>query len=169
MRVRRSIRWLVFTLQRAIAQTCCWRCIAHTHANTDRIVQFLTVAVTWIAIKIEEQTMLAELTEVAMVFHILHMREDGDNVRVENPDNEAFVKMKAEITSKYEMGVFDALGFICHVDHPHKLTANLPGLIFYDSESKTPQIPEGLLQVRLRFTGTTTKGQPCMGHPQPNR
>jgi hypothetical protein len=123
-------------------------------------VQYLTVAVTWIAIKIEEQTMLASLTDVAMVFHILHMREDGDKVKVENPDNEAFVKMKAEITSKYEMGVFDALGFICHVDHPHKLTANLPGLIFYDSESRTPEIPEGLLQVRASCMSATSGSSP---------
>lgn len=111
-------------------------------------MQYLTVAVTWIAIKIEEQTLLATLTEVAMVFHVLHLREDGDNVTVEHPEGEKFVKMKSDICSKYEMGVFDALGFICHVDHPHKLTSNIPGLIFYDKEMKRDEIPEGLLQVR---------------------
>ena len=111
-------------------------------------VQKLTVAVTWIAIKIEEQTRLASLTDVAMVFHVLQQREEGKKATLANPESESFVKLKSEICSTYEMGVFDALGFICHVDHPHKLTSNIPGLIFYDKEQKRDEIPEGLLQVR---------------------
>lgn len=110
-------------------------------------MQKLTVAVTWIAIKIEEQTKLAWLTDVAMVFHVLQQREESDRASLPSPDSEEFVKLKAEICSTYEMGVFDALGFICHVDHPHKLTSNIPGLIFYDKEMKRDEIPEGLLQV----------------------
>jgi hypothetical protein len=111
-------------------------------------VQKLTVAVTWIAIKIEEQTRLAWLTDVTMVFHVLQQREDGRRVILPNTESEEFIKLKSEICSTYEMGVFDALGFICHVDHPHKVTSNLPGLIFFDKEMKRDQVPEGLLQVR---------------------
>jgi hypothetical protein len=113
------------------------------------MLQRLTVAVTWIAVKIEEQTPLVRLSELTLIFHILQQREEGhSNVIIENPEGEKFRELQAEIASKYEMGVFEALGFICHVDHPHKLAANLPGLIFYNADTKAPEVPEGLVQVR---------------------
>lgn len=107
------------------------------------------MAVTWIAAKIEEQTHIVQLNDVALVFDVLQQRENGKSeIDVTDPKSEKFKELRAEIATKYEMGVFHALGFICHVDHPHKLTANLPGLIFYDSQQRTAHVPEGLLQVR---------------------
>lgn len=106
------------------------------------------MAVTWIAAKIEEQTHIVQLNDVALVFDVLQQRENGkEEIDVTDPKSEKFKELRAEIATKYEMGVFHALGFICHVDHPHKLTANLPGLIFYDSLRRTAHIPDGLLQV----------------------
>jgi len=111
-------------------------------------LQLLTVAVTWIAAKIEEQTHIVQLNDVALAFDVLQQRENGvEEIDVTDPKSEKFKELRAEIATKYEMGVFHALGFICHVDHPHKLTANLPGLIFYDSQQRTAHIPDGLLQV----------------------
>lgn len=137
-------------LANSLLQNCC-------------VVQKLTVAVTWIAIKIEEQTKLAWLTDVTMVFHVLQQREDGKrSITLVNPEDEEFVKLKSEICSRFEMGVFDALGFICHVDHPHKLTSNIPGLIFYDKEMKRDEIPEGLLQVRCTHLPLCLHGALCL-------
>ena len=135
-----------------LARTCLQECCG---------VQKLTVAVTWIAIKIEEQTKLASLNDVTMVFHVLQQREDGKRrINIVTPDDAEFVKLKSEICARFEMGVFDAQGFICHVDHPHKLTPNIPGLIFYDKEMKRDEIPEGLLQVRFAHLSLCLNG--CM-------
>eukprot|EP00892_Ulva_mutabilis_P006714 jgi/Ulvmu1/4414/UM002_0139.1 len=126
-------------------------------------IRLLTVAVTWIAAKIEEQTHIVQLNDVALVFDVLQQRENGKkHIDVTDPKSDKFKELRAEIATKYEMGVFHALGFICHVDHPHKLTANLPGLIFYDSQERTVHIPDGLLQEAWGLANDSLKTTLCV-------
>jgi hypothetical protein len=113
-------------------------------------LQKVSVAVTWIAVKIEEQYSRVRLRDLIMVFNVLQQREDQKypySIILENPDSDRFRQVQAEIAAQYEMGVFKALGFICHVDPPHKILTNLLGLIFFDAESRKINIPKNLAQV----------------------
>jgi hypothetical protein len=120
-------------------------------------MQKLSVAVTWIAVKIEEQTHKVGLRDLVMVFNVLQQREDGrSEIHIEAADSERVRKVQEEVACKYEMEVFSALGFICHVDHPHKFMTNLLGYIFYDAARKKSDVPPGLAQV-------CTDPNSCMG------
>ena len=115
-------------------------------------VQKVSVAVTGIAVKIEEQYTAVRMSHLILVFNVLQQREAlraGETTNLENPESDRFKKLQAEIAAQYEMEVFKALGFICHVDPPHKFVTNLLGLVFLDTASKKVNIPEGLAQVRL--------------------
>ena len=84
-----------------------------------------------------------------MVFDILQQREaqtQPGKVALENPDSERFKKVLADIATNYEMEVFKALGFVCHVNPPHKLLQSLLG-VFFDVANDKAGLPEGLLQV----------------------
>jgi hypothetical protein len=105
--------------------------------------------VTWIAAKIEEQHDDIRLRDLVLVFDLLQQRENlapGKKAILENPDSERFKEVLAEIATHYEMEVFKALGFVCHVNPPHKLLQTLLG-VFFDVANDTSGLPEGLLQV----------------------
>ena len=108
------------------------------------------------AVKIEEQSSRVTLRDLVMVFHVLQQREEGLEVQLDNPDSDRFKKVQAEIAAEYELGIFKALGFICHVDPPHKVVTNILGL-FFSHPSVGDKIPDGLVQVRLQSTLT-----PCV-------
>lgn len=111
-------------------------------------MQKLSVAVTWIAVKIEEQTHKVGLRDLVMIFNVLQQREDGrTDIHIEAADSERVRKVQEEVAAKYEMEVFTALGFICHVDHPHKFMTNLLGYIFFDAARQKSDVPSGLAQV----------------------
>jgi hypothetical protein len=111
------------------------------------LLQKVSVAVTWIAVKIEEQHGRVTLRDLVMVFNVLQQRECGQSVILENPDSDRFKQVQAEIATQYELGIFKALGFICHVDPPHKVVINLLGLLFVDVESFGGKAPADLAQV----------------------
>lgn len=113
-------------------------------------MQKVSVAVTGIAVKIEEQYTAVRMSHLIMVFNVLQQREElpsGATPTLEHPDSDRFKKLQAEIAAEYELEVLRALGFICHVDPPHKFVTNLLGLVFYDTKTREPNIPQGLAQV----------------------
>lgn len=110
-------------------------------------LQKVSVAVTWIAVKVEEQYGRVKLSDLVMVFNVLQQREMGQDVVLENPDSDRFKRVQAEIATQYELGIFKALGFICHVDPPHKVVVNVLGLLFVDVASFDGKPPQALLQV----------------------
>jgi hypothetical protein len=117
------------------------------------MMQKVSVAVTWIAVKIEEQTHKIGLRDLVMIYNILQQREEGlSKVHVEPVDSERFRRVQEELATEYEMAVFKALGFICHVDHPHKFMTNLLGYIFYDAAHGKSEVPAGLVQVCANST-----------------
>jgi hypothetical protein len=112
-------------------------------------LQMVSVAVTWIAAKIEEQHDDIRLRDLVLVFDLLQQRENhasANKVTLANPDSESFKKVLGEIATHYEMEVFKALGFVCHVNPPHKLLQTLLG-VFFDVANDQSGLPEGLLQV----------------------
>lgn len=103
-------------------------------------MQKTSVAATYIAVKVEEQSHRVTLRDLVMVFDVLQQREAGEQaVVLNNPDSDRFKQIQAEIATTYELGIFKALGFICHVDPPHKVVTNIVGL-FFPKESGLAQV-----------------------------
>ena len=118
-----------------------WRTQLHRFQQSqhDAFLQKTTVALTWIAVKVEEQQHLVTLRDLVLAFDVLQQREAGLAPRVSNPESDKFKQLVADVATNYELAVFKALGFCCHVEPPHKIMSTFLGLMFYDNGSqKTP-------------------------------
>ncbi|KAG8379003.1 hypothetical protein BUALT_Bualt07G0043100 [Buddleja alternifolia] len=76
----------------------------------------------WLASKVEECPIKA--TKVLLVFHWIEQRLSDEKLRnlpiEEEHLNTKSVDLKAEDLLRIEMHILIEMGFVCHVDHPHK-------------------------------------------------
>lgn len=93
-------------------------------------MQKTAFACLWIAIKIEEQTAkVTSINKVGIVFARIFARREGGPLEVIDPGSEVSKKWNTEINLFYEIEILKAFGFICHVEHPHKMIWSMIGIM----------------------------------------
>ena len=112
----------------------------------------------WLACKLEEHVHSSQINRINVVFERIYARREGLPLSVPDPGTANAVAWNTEINTVYELEMLKSFGFICHIDHPHKLICNLSGFIFIDpSGNFEHSAPTNLTQVRLTtfFTART--------------
>ncbi|XP_019452240.1 PREDICTED: cyclin-L1-1 isoform X2 [Lupinus angustifolius] len=84
-------------------------------------VKKVAASCVWLASKLEESTRKAR--QVIIVFHRMECRRE--NLPMEHLDlySKKYVDLKTEL-SRTERHILKEMGFICHVEHPHKFISN---------------------------------------------
>jgi len=86
----------------------------------------------------EEQVHHNQLNRINVVFERIYARREGLPLAVPDPGSANAVEWNREVNVVYELEMLKAFGFICHVDHPHKLVCNLIGFIFMGDGADAP-------------------------------
>ncbi|MED6219606.1 Cyclin-L1-1, partial [Stylosanthes scabra] len=84
-------------------------------------VKKVAASCVWLASKLEENPRKAR--QVIIVFHRMECRRE--NLPIEHLDlySKKYVGLKMEL-SRTERHILKEMGFICHVEHPHKFISN---------------------------------------------
>ncbi|XP_027186311.1 cyclin-L1-1-like isoform X2 [Cicer arietinum] len=84
-------------------------------------VKKVAASCVWLASKLEENTRKAR--QVLIMFHWMECRRE--NLSMEHLDlySKKYVELKMEL-SRTERHILKEMGFICHVEHPHKFISN---------------------------------------------
>ncbi|XP_012466804.1 cyclin-L1-1 isoform X2 [Gossypium raimondii] len=84
-------------------------------------VKIVAASSLWLASKLEESPRRAR--QVIIVFHRMECRRE--NLPIEHLDlySKKFSDLKAEL-SRTERHILKEMGFVCHVEHPHKFISN---------------------------------------------
>ncbi|XP_012575375.1 cyclin-L1-1-like isoform X2 [Cicer arietinum] len=84
-------------------------------------VKKVAASCVWLASKLEENTRKAR--QVLIMFHWMECRRE--NLPMEHLDlySKKYVELKMEL-SRTERHILKEMGFICHVEHPHKFISN---------------------------------------------
>ncbi|XP_021894575.1 cyclin-L1-1, partial [Carica papaya] len=84
-------------------------------------VKMVAASCVWLASKLEESPRKAR--QVIIVFHRMECRRE--NLSIEHLDlySKKFSDLKMEI-SRTERHILKEMGFVCHVEHPHKFISN---------------------------------------------
>ncbi|KAE8684905.1 Cyclin-L1-1 [Hibiscus syriacus] len=84
-------------------------------------VKIVAASSLWLASKLEESPRRAR--QVIIVFHRMECRRE--NLLIEHLDlySKKFSDLKAEL-SRTERHILKEMGFVCHVEHPHKFISN---------------------------------------------
>ncbi|KAI4301858.1 hypothetical protein L6164_035096 [Bauhinia variegata] len=84
-------------------------------------VKKVAASCVWLASKLEESPRKAR--QVIIVFHRMECRRE--NLPIEHLDlySKKYVELKMEL-SRTERHILKEMGFICHVEHPHKFISN---------------------------------------------
>ncbi|XP_021295414.1 cyclin-L1-1 isoform X3 [Herrania umbratica] len=84
-------------------------------------VKIVAASALWLATKLEESPRRAR--QVIIVFHRMECRRE--NLPLEHLDlySKKFSDLKAEL-SRTERHILKEMGFVCHVEHPHKFISN---------------------------------------------
>ncbi|XP_050382288.1 cyclin-L1-1 [Argentina anserina] len=75
----------------------------------------------WLASKLEECPKKAR--QVIIVFHRMECRRENLPIEHLDPQSKEYSDLKVEL-SKTERHILKEMGFICHVEHPHKFISN---------------------------------------------
>ncbi|XP_010557885.1 PREDICTED: cyclin-L1-1 [Tarenaya hassleriana] len=84
-------------------------------------VKIVAASCVWLASKLEENPRKAR--QVIIVFHRMECRRE--NLPIEHLDlySKKFSELKVEL-SRTERHILKEMGFVCHVEHPHKFISN---------------------------------------------
>lgn len=84
-------------------------------------VKKVAASCVWLASKLEENTRKAR--QVLIIFHRMECRRE--NLPIDHLDlySKKYVDLKTEL-SRTERHILKEMGFICHVEHPHKFISN---------------------------------------------
>ncbi|KAH7543162.1 hypothetical protein FEM48_Zijuj02G0153900 [Ziziphus jujuba var. spinosa] len=99
-------------------------------------VKKVAVSCVWLASKLEECPRKAR--QVIIVFHRMECRRDNLPIDYLDPYSKKYSDLKMEL-SRTERHILKEMGFICHVEHPHKFISNYLA---------TLEIPPELRQLR---------------------
>eukprot|EP00899_Mesostigma_viride_P013039 jgi/Mesvir1/21736/Mv04146-RA.1 len=84
-------------------------------------VKDMAMACTWLAAKLEEYP--CRIRDVLNVFHRMHQRRSGALLEPLEMFSERYDRMKSDLV-KAERHLLKEMGFIAHVEHPHKFVLN---------------------------------------------
>ncbi|KAJ9685943.1 hypothetical protein PVL29_015025 [Vitis rotundifolia] len=92
-------------------------------------VKRVAASCVWLASKLEES--LRKARQVLIVFHRMECRRENLPVVHLDPFSKKYAELKTHL-SRTERHILKEMGFICHVEHPHKFISN------YLATLKTP-------------------------------
>nr|QYW07134.1 cyclin L1-1 [Dimocarpus longan] len=84
-------------------------------------VKIVAASCVWLASKLEESPRKAR--HVIMVFHRMECRREDLPIKHLDVFSKKFSDLKAEL-SRTERHILKEMGFVCHVEHPHKFISN---------------------------------------------
>ncbi|KAF9596476.1 hypothetical protein IFM89_012181 [Coptis chinensis] len=104
-------------------------------------VKRVAVSCVWLASKLEESP--KKTRHVILVFNGMECRRE--NLPIEHFDNSSkkYVYLKQDLI-KTERHLLKEMGFICHVEHPHKFISNYLATLETPPELRQPRIPVDL-------------------------
>eukprot|EP00898_Chlorokybus_atmophyticus_P007391 jgi/Chlat1/7653/Chrsp64S07168 len=98
-------------------------------------VKTLAMASVWLAAKLEESP--RKIRDVLCVFHRIEQRRTGGSVHVLDMWSEQYEKSKSEVI-RAERHILKEMGFIAHVEHPHKFVISLIQTLNFPPELRQP-------------------------------
>ncbi|XP_044508977.1 cyclin-L1-1-like isoform X2 [Mangifera indica] len=101
----------------------------------------------WLASKLEESPRKAR--QVIIVFHRMECRREGLPIEHLDVFSKKFSELKVEL-SRTERHILKEMGFVCHVEHPHKFISNY--LATLETPPELRQIAWNLANDSLRTT-----------------
>ncbi|XP_031279808.1 cyclin-L1-1 [Pistacia vera] len=84
-------------------------------------VKIVAASSVWLASKLEESPRKAR--QVIIVFHRMECRREGLPIEHLDIFSKKFSELKVEL-SRTERHILKEMGFVCHVEHPHKFISN---------------------------------------------
>ncbi|XP_022932103.1 cyclin-L1-1-like isoform X1 [Cucurbita moschata] len=84
-------------------------------------VKKVAASCVWLASKLEENPRKAR--QVIIVFHRMECRRENLPIEFLDPTLKKYADLKTEL-SRTERHILKEMGFICHVEHPHKFISN---------------------------------------------
>ncbi|XP_050210802.1 cyclin-L1-1 [Mercurialis annua] len=84
-------------------------------------VKKVAASCVWLACKLEENPRKSR--QVIIVFHRMECRRENLPIEFLDLNSKKFAELKVEL-SKTERHILKEMGFICHVEHPHKFISN---------------------------------------------
>ncbi|CAN1762171.1 CYCL1-1, partial [Linum perenne] len=85
------------------------------------IFQKVAAGCVWLASKLEESPRRAR--HVIIVFHRMECRRENLPIEFLDMSSKKFAELKVEL-SRTERHILKEMGFVCHVEHPHKFISN---------------------------------------------
>ncbi|CAI0442838.1 unnamed protein product [Linum tenue] len=101
----------------------------------------------WLASKLEESPRRAR--QVIMVFHRMECRRENLPIEFLDINSKKYAELKVEL-SRTERHILKEMGFVCHVEHPHKFISNY--LVTLDTPPELRQEAWNLANDSLRTT-----------------
>ncbi|KAJ6429014.1 hypothetical protein OIU84_020618 [Salix udensis] len=84
-------------------------------------VKKVSASCVWLASKLEESPRKSR--QVIIVFHRMECRRENLPIEFLDLNSKKFAELKIEL-SKTERHILKEMGFVCHVEHPHKFISN---------------------------------------------
>lgn len=84
-------------------------------------VKKVAASCVWLASKLEESPRKSR--QVIIVFHRMECRRENLPIEFLDLNSKKFAELKIEL-SKTERHILKEMGFVCHVEHPHKFISN---------------------------------------------
>ncbi|WCJ19390.1 Cyclin-L1-1 [Euphorbia peplus] len=84
-------------------------------------VKKVAASCVWLASKLEENPRKSR--QVIIVFHRMECRRENLSVEFLDLNSKKFAELKVEL-SRTERHILKEMGFVCHVEHPHKFISN---------------------------------------------
>ncbi|KAJ8765889.1 hypothetical protein K2173_020405 [Erythroxylum novogranatense] len=110
-------------------------------------VKKVAASCVWLASKLEESPRKAR--QVIIVFHRMECRRENLPMEFLDLSSKKFAELKVEL-SRTERHILKEMGFVCHVEHPHKFISNY--LMTLDTPSELRQEAWNLANDSLRTT-----------------
>ncbi|XP_074274802.1 cyclin-L1-1 [Silene latifolia] len=86
-------------------------------------VKTVAASCIWLASKLEESPRRAEQEQVIIVFHRMECRRENLSIEPLDVSSKKYADLKVELV-RTERHLLKEMGFICHVEHPHKFISN---------------------------------------------
>ena len=130
------------------------------HSLKKYNVRLYAMACVYLAAKTEEH--VRKMREFLAVFLNMHQRREGEPHEYYDVQSAAYMEAKAELT-KAERTVLRELGFVVHVEHPHKFISSFLKFLNLERNKELTQLAWNLMNDSMR----TDPGSPAPGHIGP--
>ena len=110
-------------------------------------VKMYAMACVYLAAKSEEQ--VRKMREFLAVFLNMHQRREGEPHEYYDVQSAAYMEAKAELT-KAERTVLRELGFVVHVEHPHKFISSFLKFLNLERNKELTQLAWNLMNDSMR-------------------